>query len=172
MTPVRASRLEVINHFLPFNSHQFNYLKNSFRRDHRSVIIWTSFILFILFVYHFLSDGDFSFLLVFFLVFSLVIDTQFCYWNIWFLLVLYKVITSHSLEGLSLKSLLLYSFVVFPRLITVLFSDAYLPYDRSGDWIYRGTETLGAVAIISLLAAYRSFRFTYYSYIVVTTSFI
>ncbi len=82
------------------------------------------------------------------------------------------MITSHSLEGLSLKSLLLYSFVVFPRLITVLFSDAYLPYDRSGDWIYRGTETLGAVAIISLLAAYRSFRFTYYSYIVVTTSFI
>lgn len=82
------------------------------------------------------------------------------------------MITSHSLEGLSFKSLLLYSFVVFPRLITVLFSDAYLPYDRSGDWIYRGTETLGAVAIVSLLAAYRSFRFTYYSYIVVTTSVV
>ena len=82
------------------------------------------------------------------------------------------MISSHSLEGLSLKSLVLYAFVVFPRLITVLFSDAYLPYDRSGDWIYRGTETLGAVAIMSLLATYRSFQMTYYSYIVVITNVV
>ena len=67
---------------------------------------------------------------------------------------------------MSLKSLLLYLILSLSRLSSILFSDAYLPYDRSGDWIYRGTECLGFVFLLLLVFAYRSFGSTYYSYTV------
>lgn len=65
-----------------------------------------------------------------------------------------------------MKSLVLYSIVSLSRLSSILFSDAYLPYDRSGDWIYRGTECLGFVFLLLLVFAYHSFQSTYYEYTV------
>ena len=76
------------------------------------------------------------------------------------------LISSFSFSGLSLKSIFLYFCLSSSRLVSVLFSDAYLPYDRSGDWVYRGTELLGLIAILTLLSAFHSFHLTYYSYTV------
>ena len=50
--------------FLPSTPHQFNYLKTTFLQDRRSMLLWSAFVLFAWFSFHFLSDGDFSFLLV------------------------------------------------------------------------------------------------------------
>ena len=40
-------------------------LKRFMKRNKTNVILWISFAIFILFAFHFFSDGDFSFLLVF-----------------------------------------------------------------------------------------------------------
>lgn len=42
--------------------------------------------------------------------------------------------------GLSLKTLELYAFVFFFRLSSILRYQGYLPYDRTGDWLYSFLE--------------------------------
>lgn len=64
MFSVKPVLLDSVKNYLPLSSHRLNYLKTSFLRDRRSVLLWSGFGLFCLFVFHFLSDGDFSFLLV------------------------------------------------------------------------------------------------------------
>ena len=66
-----------------------------------------------------------------------------------------------------MKTLLLYSVVYLARFLSVIASDAYLPLDRSGDWVYRCTEGVGVVTMGLLLLCARRFKHTYYSYIVV-----
>lgn len=65
-----------------------------------------------------------------------------------------------------MKTLLLYAVVHLSRFLSIALTDAYLPLDRSGDWVYRVTEGIGAVAVLLLLACAQRYRHTYYSYIV------
>jgi hypothetical protein len=60
----------------------------------------------------------------------------------------------------------LYAAVYISRFIPVLFSEAYLPYDRSGDWLYRLTEGIGVLTILCLFKAMKNYRYTYYSFTV------
>ena len=65
-----------------------------------------------------------------------------------------------------MKTLLLYSVVYLARFLSIIASDAYLPLDRSGDWVYRCTEGVGVIMMGLLLLCARRFRHTYYSHIV------
>lgn len=68
--------------------------------------------------------------------------------------------------GLSVKSLVLYGVVSLSRFFSILLSDSYLPYDRSGDWVYRCTEGIEVIAIGCLLYFSHKYKYTYYSFIV------
>ena len=56
--------LEGIHNKLPLSFSRLQSLKKAFPLDRKNVALWTLFVLFIIFVFQFLSDGDFSFLLV------------------------------------------------------------------------------------------------------------
>lgn len=57
-----------------------------------------------------------------------------------------------------MKTLLLYSVVYLARFLSIIASDAYLPLDRSGDWVYRCTEGAGVITMGLLLLCARRFR--------------
>lgn len=103
-----------------------------------NIVLWSSFFVFILFVYHFLSDGDFSFLLT--------LGGIACCFAVVTLTV--KILTQSSSAGISVKTLELYAMVFFFRLCSILVYEGYLPFDKSGDWLYQATE---AVALLATL---------------------
>jgi len=116
-------------------------LVRNFVEKHRTnIIIYTTFAILLLFVYHFLSDGDFSFLMTLGSVFRALA----------FIILVYKIQSQRSASGVSLKTLILYSLVFFFRLISILIYDGYLPYDRSGDWFYQFVE-VSALGVIGYL---------------------
>ena len=85
MYSVKPVLLDSVKNYLPLSSHRLNYLKTTFLRDRRSILLWSGFGLFCVFTFHFLSDGDFSFLLVWLGVFSSV-DVEFGSEFVWVLL--------------------------------------------------------------------------------------
>jgi len=95
-----------------------------------NMIIYTCLSVLLLWAWHFVSDGDFSFLMTlgsFFLAFAFVV-------------LIFKVYTQKSAAGVSLKTLVLYAIVFFFRLCSILIYEGYLPFDKSGDWLYQVVE--------------------------------
>lgn len=88
-------------------------------------------------VYHFLSDGDFSFLLTLGALTRLF----------GFVVLLVKFQSERSCAGVSLKTLELYAIVFLARLSSILFYDGYLPYDSSGDWLYQVIEVVSLLCV-------------------------
>lgn len=117
-----------------------------------NMILYCSACIVVLFVYHFLSDGDFSFLLT---VGGLIRLFGFS-------MLLFKCVSSQSGSGLSLKTLELYVGVFVFRLCSILFYEGYLPYDKSGDWLYQTVEaaSLLVVCATAFLVAVK-FKSTY-----------
>eukprot|EP01067_Filipodium_phascolosomae_P000268 Filipodium_phascolosomae@DN1219_c0_g1_i1.p1 len=97
----------------------------------------------VLLVYHMFSDGDYSFMLT---VGSLVSSLS-------FLLVLTKIVQTTNFSGVSLEMMKCYSLLSCARLTSILFFDSYLPFDRSGDLIYRIGEILNCSLAIALVVA-------------------
>mmetsp|Transcript_365 Transcript_365/g.503 ORF Transcript_365/g.503 Transcript_365/m.503 type:complete len:297 (-) Transcript_365:73-963(-) len=91
----------------------------------------------ILFVYHVLSDGDFSFLLTLGGLTRLM----------GFFFLLTKMVTERSCSGVSLKTLELYALIFLARLSSILFYEGYLPYDSSGDWFYQFVEIVSLILV-------------------------
>ena len=54
----------MFQNYIPNTVHQFRYMKKTLFRESGSVKTWVLFSLFTVVVFHFCSDGDFSFLLV------------------------------------------------------------------------------------------------------------
>ncbi|CBK19984.2 uncharacterized protein [Blastocystis hominis] len=156
MYPPRTTVLEGSSIKLPLRFFQSSSLKNALSPDRKNLSVWLLFAIFVLLTFHYLSDRDFSFLLTL----SSIVG------SFGFLLGLYKVVSSRSVQGLSVKSLILYGVVSLSRFFSILFSDSYLPYDRSGDWVYRCTEGVEVIAIAFLLYFSYRYKYTYYSFIV------
>lgn len=97
-----------------------------------SVQAWTGMFFVVFLVYHLFSDGDFSFLMTM----SSLIST------FSFLMVLYKIESTRSCAGVSLKMMECYVGLIFFRLCSIIPFEGYLPYDRSGDWLYQTLEAL------------------------------
>jgi len=75
-----------------------------------------------------------------------------------FLILVAKILSSHSISGLSKNSVICYTLCIMFRLCSILFYDGYLPYDKTGDFIYRLAEII--TFLMCLLVLYLMiFRF-------------
>jgi len=100
-------------------------------RDNKSPILqFCSVSAAIFVIYMFFSDGDFSFLLTMASVLSFFSFGKVA-WVIW---------SKGSVAGVSCRMMECYVVAFFSRLVSILWMDGYLPYDRSGDYIYRFSE--------------------------------
>ncbi|KEP67367.1 UNVERIFIED_CONTAM: ER lumen protein retaining receptor, putative [Hammondia hammondi] len=97
-----------------------------------SLQAWTGFFVVVLVVYHLFSDGDFSFLMTLSSLISMFS----------FLMVVLKIEATKSVAGVSLKMIECYVVLIFARLCSIIPFEGYLPYDRSGDWLYQCVEAL------------------------------
>jgi ER lumen protein retaining receptor len=91
--------------------------------------------------YHVFSDGDFSFLMT---LGSLLVLFA-------FVLLAAKVALGRSVKNISLKTLECYALVFAARLCSILRYEGYLPYDRSGDWLFKATEAGALVIVLALI---------------------
>jgi len=105
-------------------------MKRWFMAHKSSVKAWCAFLGVVVLLYWFFSDGDFSFLLT---LSSLISFMS-------FLMVVYKIERSKSCSGVSLKMIECYVVLIFARLCSIIPFEGYLPYDRSGDWLYQTVE--------------------------------
>lgn len=105
-----------------------------------NLLLYFGLIVGIFIFYHAMSDGDFSFLLTL----GSVIRT------FAFGLLLAKIISTKSVNGVSLKMIELYVVVFACRLASILFYEGYLPFDSSGDYLYRGMEIAGFLLCIGI----------------------
>uniref|UniRef100_A0A7S2H0H3 ER lumen protein-retaining receptor n=1 Tax=Helicotheca tamesis TaxID=374047 RepID=A0A7S2H0H3_9STRA len=107
----------------------------------QNVIMWAGFFSVSLFVYFVLSGGDFSFLMTYGAMARMF---GFGILNV-------KTFTSKRATGVSIKTLQLYSMVFFFRLTSIIRHEGYLPYDKSGDWLYHVIEIMALIFTSSAL---------------------
>eukprot|EP00919_Chromeraceae_sp_WS-2016_P012067 GHVR01028309.1.p1 GENE.GHVR01028309.1~~GHVR01028309.1.p1 ORF type:complete len:265 (-),score=45.84 GHVR01028309.1:79-873(-) len=105
-------------------------VKIFFRNNIGSFCAWGAFLVIITFVYLHLSDGDFSFLMTLSSLLSMFS----------FAMVVYVIESSKSVKGVSLIMYECYLIVFFFRLCSIIPFEGYLPFDRSGDWLYQTVE--------------------------------
>lgn len=95
--------------------------------------VWGSFAAFAITIFWMFSSGDFSFLLT---LSSLV--SMFS-----FLMVAIKIESTKTVKGVSLKMMECYIAVFSCRLCAIVPFEGYLPFDKSGDWLYQVCEAFG-----------------------------
>jgi len=110
-----------------------------------NIIMGFAVLILLLTVYHFFSDGDFSLLMT---IASLLVLFA-------FLLLVAKAVMTGKLQNVSHKTLQAYSLVQVGRLASILNYEGYLPFDKSGDWLYQSVETCSAVVCIGLAVGYQ-----------------
>jgi hypothetical protein len=93
---------------------------------------WGGFAVFVFICFWCFSSGDFSFLLT---MSSLVSTFS-------FLMVAVKLEQGRSVKGISLRMMECYMLVFVGRLIAIVPFEGYLPFDKSGDWLYQLCEAL------------------------------
>jgi len=98
----------------------------------KNVYLWAGFFTASLAIYSFLSGGDFSFLMTYGAMARMF---GFGILNV-------KTWKSQRASGVSIKTLQLYVLVFFFRLTSIMRHEGYLPYDKSGDWLYHTIEML------------------------------
>jgi len=98
-----------------------------------AVRTWGGFAAFVVTVFWVFSSGDFSFLLT---LSSLV--SMFS-----FLMVAMTIESGKSVRGVSLKMMECYIAVFLCRLCAIIPFEGYLPFDKSGDWLYQLCEAFG-----------------------------
>jgi len=100
----------------------------------------------------FFSDGKFSGLLslaAFFQTFA-------------FGLLLYKVESQRSIEGLSMRTMHIYGLIFPCRLLSTAFFNGYVPADSTGDYMYQISDTISMCIVIWLIfRSKKAFRSTY-----------
>eukprot|EP00934_Nitzschia_sp_Nitz4_P000602 Nitzschia sp. Nitz4//scaffold253_size28098//2652//4013//NITZ4_008138-RA/size28098-processed-gene-0.27-mRNA-1//-1//CDS//3329544291//602//frame0 len=101
----------------------------------QNVLLWAGFFTSSLFVYFMLSGGDFSFLMTYGAMARMF---GFGILNL-------KTFKSQRATGVSIKTLQLYCLVFFFRLTSIIRHEGYLPYDKSGDWLYHVIEVMSLI---------------------------
>lgn len=93
---------------------------------------WGGFLGIVFLLFRLFSSGDFSFLMT---LSSLVSTFS-------FLMVLIQTETEKSVKGVSLKMMECYLAIQLGRLCAIVPFEGYLPFDKSGDWLYQVVEGL------------------------------
>jgi ER lumen protein retaining receptor len=118
----------------------------------KNVYLWAGFFSASLLIYFFLSGGDFSFLMTYGAMARMF---GFGILNL-------KTWKSQRATGVSIKTLQLYCLVFFFRLTSIMRHEGYLPYDKSGDWLYHMIEMAALLFTASALyGCMVPFRSTY-----------
>lgn len=99
-------------------------------RHNAEIKTYGTLVCFLFVVFWFFSDGDFSFLLT---LASIVSMSS-------FLMVALAIESTKSAKGISLKMMESYLVLITARLFAIIPFEGYLPYDRSGDWLYQLIE--------------------------------
>lgn len=77
-------------------------------------------------------------------------------------MLLIKTLMGKSSAGISLKSLQCYTVVFFFRLLSIIWHEGYLPFDRSGDFVYQFVEFCSLVmCIVSIVLITGKYKETY-----------
>jgi len=114
--------------------------------------MWAGFFTASIFVYYLLSGGDFSFLMTYGAMSRMF----------GFGILIVKMYTSKKASGVSAKTLQLYCIVFAFRLSSIVRHEGYLPYDKSGDWLYHFIEFCGFFfAAGALYGCLKQFESTY-----------
>jgi ER lumen protein retaining receptor len=72
-----------------------------------------------------------------------------------FIVINYKIWGSKTVAGVSFKTIQLYVVVFIMRISSIFRHQGYLPFDKTGDWLYHGVEVISLIGII--LIAYAIF---------------
>ena len=115
-------------------------------RNRDDLAFWGIFISIATVLFWVFSDWDFS---LFLTVSSLT--SMFSY-----LMVAAKIDSSRSSRGVSRNMFECYLLVAIARLIAILPFQAYLPYDRTGDWLYQAIEILSLFLVVFIVYQTRS----------------
>jgi len=107
-------------------------------KNSKNLLLYFGLIVGIIFFYHAMSDGDFSFLLT---LGSMIRTFAFG-------ILLLNILSNKSVAGVSLKMVQLYVIVFACRLASILFYEGYLPFDSSGDFLYRAMEIISFLLCI------------------------
>jgi ER lumen protein retaining receptor len=94
--------------------------------------MWAVFFTVSMFIYFFLSSADFSFIMTYG-----ALSRMFG-----FGILIVKMFKTQKATGVSAKTLQLYMITFACRLFSILRHEGYLPYDKSGDWLYHVIEFL------------------------------
>lgn len=117
-----------------------------------SLLLWGCFLSLTILVWMFGSSGDFSFLLTFAALWR-------CFG---FGLLNYKVWSGMNVRSVSMKTLVLYSTCFSFRLLSIMRHQGYLPFDKTGDWLYHAVEFFSlAAAGLLLFAIFGPLKSTY-----------
>ncbi len=134
--------------FSSFKKNKFqNYLKDPrklidlFSRNKKEIITWVGFAFLAYCIYIFFASGDFSF------IFTLSSLVQ----MFGLVLLVFKIYSTKSVSGLSKNSIICYVILFFPKVLTLTFYEGYLPYDSSGDVIYRIAEWISFICSAATL---------------------
>ncbi|CAN0108418.1 unnamed protein product, partial [Discosporangium mesarthrocarpum] len=122
------------------------------RKQHANIMMYFGFFTLTFAIFSFFSDGDFSFLMTY-----AALTRMFG-----FGVLVMRMLTKKHARGVSKKTLELYVLTYVFRLISILQHEGYLPYDRSGDFVYHTAE-IGALllALTGVLLMYTRLKSTY-----------
>lgn len=117
-----------------------------------NVIMWAVFFTFSMFIYFFLSSTDFSFIMTYGALSR----------TFGFGILLVKTFKTKKATGVSAKSLQLYSITFVCRLFSILRHEGYLPYDKTGDWLYHVIEGMSlAFTVLGIYATMIMYKDSY-----------
>lgn len=119
------------------DSHKLKRLIDS---NMETIKFWVPFIIIGLVLFWLFSDWDFSLFLT-----TSSLTSMFA-----FLMVCLKMETNRSARGVSLKMFECYFVLSLCRLFSIIPFEGYLPYDRSGDWLYQTVETI-SLSLVGLI---------------------
>jgi ER lumen protein retaining receptor len=114
---------------------------NALKSINNSVIMWAAFFTFSILVYYFLSSADFSFVMTYG---SLSRMFGFGILN-------FKTFKTKKATVISVKTLQLYCITFACRLTSIIRHEGYLPYDKSGDWLYHVIEFMSLAFVATAM---------------------
>ena len=68
----------------------------------------------------------------------------------------FRMWSSKSAKGVSLKTLELYALTFLVRLLSIMRHQGYLPFDKSGDWFYHTVSRRGSQQLYRLLTSWNN----------------
>jgi len=117
------------------------FKKGSGKSESGLILVYLAFLSVAAYVYHVIAEQAFSSVLTLSAIFQCLA----------FSLLGVQIINSGSVAGISAKSLCLDVFALVSRLIATVFEVSYVPFDKTGDWMYQAIDGLSLAMLLWVL---------------------